>query len=488
MSKRSEIPVLLVSLLVTLGILGGLGFWGWRFFKEQSQPLSGAGTPPATGTPSGTSPPPSGQTAPLGNPAPGQSLSAGQRSLFAVDPSSPKQAALTAIAAGNYGQAIAQLEATLQQNRNDPEALIYLNNVQAANTEALTIAVVVPAATAENPALEILRGVAQAQTEVNQTGGIQGQPLRVILADDGNTPEGARAVAEQLVADSEVLAAIGHFSSGVTLDTEPVYTEGQLPLISPTSTAVRISGVSNYVFRTVPSDRFAASALARYLLSELNQQRVGVFYNSDSSYSVSLKEEFTTAVFGEGGEVVTEFDLGASGFDAGQALAQLQNQQAEAIMLAANTPTLDQALAVIAANQGRLALLGGDSLYNPRVLDVGGASAAGLGVAIPWHLQAYPQSDFFQTSQTLWGGDVNWRTAMAYDAIKAIAAALEQVPTVSRENLQQTLSRPDFQAQGATTAVRFLPSGDRNQAVQLVTVEPGSRSGYGYDFVPVTQP
>jgi branched-chain amino acid transport system substrate-binding protein len=33
--------------------------------------------------------------------------------------------------------------------------------------------------------------------------------------------------------------------------------------------------------------------------------------------------------------------------------------------------------------------------------------------------------------------------------------------------------------------VRFLPSGDRNQSVQLVIVQPGERSGFGYDFVPV---
>jgi branched-chain amino acid transport system substrate-binding protein len=33
--------------------------------------------------------------------------------------------------------------------------------------------------------------------------------------------------------------------------------------------------------------------------------------------------------------------------------------------------------------------------------------------------------------------------------------------------------------------VRFLPSGDRNAPHVLVRVEPGNRSGTGYDFVPL---
>jgi branched-chain amino acid transport system substrate-binding protein len=45
----------------------------------------------------------------------------------------------------------------------------------------------------------------------------------------------------------------------------------------------------------------------------------------------------------------------------------------------------------------------------------------------------------------------------------------------------------DFAPQGATGAVRFRTSGDRVQKVQLVTVEPGTRSGSGFDFVPLGQ-
>jgi branched-chain amino acid transport system substrate-binding protein len=93
-----------------------------------------------------------------------------------------------------------------------------------------------------------------------------------------------------------------------------------------------------------------------------------------------------------------------------------------------------------------------------------------------------PNSPFAQESRKLWGGDVNWRTAMAYDAAMTLVAGLKNGD--SRQGLLAALAQPGFSMNGATGVVKFLPSGDRNQPMQLVKVEAGGRSGYGFDFVP----
>ena len=461
-TNRNETAKLFLSLLITLGLVGAGGWW---LFKQNPM-----GIPDATRLTQTTQ-----QTQ--------KQLSAGERGLIPSETSQQKQMGIEAIAAGNYPQAVINLEAALQANRNDPEALIYLNNARIGEQSAYKIAVSIPISTSVNPALEILRGIAQAQAEINQANGVQGVPLQMVIADDQNDAGAAQQVAKALVDDPEVLAVIGHFSSGVTLATEPVYSQGKLTLISPTSTSVKISGVSEYVFRTVPSDRFAASALARYMLEDLQKQKAAVFFNSESDYSQSLKNEFTTAVFGDGGQVIAEFDLASPSFSALDTVEQVLQQEVEVLMLAANTSTLDRALQVIVVNRRRLDLLGGDSLYNPKTLQVGGEAAADMVVAIPWHLLAKPEADFVQASRKQWGGDVNWRTAMAYDAMQTLIAALKRRP--SRQGIQQALMEADFTADGATETIRFLPSGDRNQAAQLVTIQSGERSSFGYDFIPV---
>ncbi|MFQ3615304.1 MAG: ABC transporter substrate-binding protein [Cyanobacteriota bacterium] len=474
MSQKNETLPLVLSLLVTALLLGA-GFW-W-FGRNIGSSGSGIGQ---GGVPSIGSPTQGGSTGRVSD-----RLSTGERLLFPEGASPQKQAALQALANRDYQGAIADLEASLQANRNDPEALIYLNNARIGNQNSYTIAVAVPAAASTNSALEILRGVAQAQDEVNRAGGIDGVPVKVMIVDDDNSPDVTPQVADALVKDRSVLGVIGHFGSDATLAAAPVYEAGRLAMISPTSTSVQLSGVGQYIFRTVPSDRFTAAALSRHMLERLRLQRAAVFYNSQSAYSTSLKNEFTTAVFSDGGQVVSEFDLSASGFDSVASFDQATQQGAEVLVLAANTATLDPALQVVAINRRRLPILGGDSLYNPRVLQVGGESAVGMVVAVPWILLADPNAPFVRSSRQYWGGDVNWRTAMSYDAAIALLNAISIAGT-DRAAIAEALRSNQDPIEGATGVVRFLPSGDRNQAMQLVEIVP-SQSQFGYSFKPLPQ-
>lgn len=460
-NKSNELPVLALSLAITLLLLAG---GGW-LLKQQ---LSNGGLPGLRSARTSSS----------------NRFSSGQQSLLSATPSADKQRGLEALAAGNYPQAVAALEASLAAQRNDPESRIYLNNARIGAAPAYTIAIAAPMATEPNPALEILRGVAQAQTAVNQAGGIAGTPLKVLLVSDDNDPEVAKTVAAKLVQDPSVLGVIGHYSSGATLAAAPIYEQGQLVMISPTSTAVKLSNAGQYIYRTVPSDRLAASTLAKYLLSNQGYQRVAVFFSSQSEYSQSIKSEFTTAMLADGGNVVAEFDLSAPTFEAEAAVQTARQQQAQALMLSGDINTLDPSLQVIAANRRQLPLAGNDDMYNPKLLQIGGENALEMVVVVPWHVRSHLQTAFVKTSRQLWGGDVSWRTAMAYDAAQALIAALTQNPT--RSGVQQVLQSATVSIQGTTSEVKFFPSGDRNQPDQLVQVQRGQRSGFGYDFVPLS--
>ncbi|TVU54667.1 MAG: receptor ligand binding family protein [Arthrospira sp. PLM2.Bin9] len=465
MSQKNETAILIVALLLTGGLLA-VGYFAFTQWQSQTE---------ADIRPSPSSPTTRNDSRP-------RAISAGQQLLVSSTTSPAKQEGIEALAAGDYSRAVSELEASLQQNRNDPEALIYLNNARIGAGQSHTIAVSVPITTAENAAQEILRGVAQAQNEVNQAGGINGVPLRVLIADDANNPNVAEQVAQSLVADDQVLGVVGHFASDVTVAASPVYQQGQLVAISPTSTSMELSRAGDFIFRTVPSDRFTANALAKYMVDNLNLNQAAIFYNENSSYSRSLKDEFTTALYGDGGAVVAEINLAEGNFNSFDAVESVTQQGAEAIVLLANTETVSQALQVVRVNARNLPVLGGDSLYRPEVLQVGGDSE-GMVVAIPWHILSHTNSGFPEAATQLWGGDINWRTTMAYDATKALIAGISG--DSSRQGVQRTLSEPGFSAKGGGANIRFLPSGDRNQAAELVKVEQGRRSGLGYDFVPV---
>lgn len=467
--KTNHGPALAISVVITAAIaLAGAWTIKSAFFGEAEGGFLGLGSSTAEADGLG--------------PTAGSDGSSGL-SMLPGGVSAAKQKGLDAMASGDFASAKVEFAAALAEKRNDPETLIYLNNAKIGNNPAYTIALSVPASKFANPALEIMRGVAQAQNTLNQSVGIDGTPLKVLLFDDQGDLEQAQAIASDLAANPDVLGVVGHYSSDTTLAAAEIYEANGLPVISPTSTAVSIAGAGDYVFRTVPSDRLAAATLARYTLSTLNKKQAAVFYNSESTYSRSVKSEFATELLSSGGDVVAEFDTAEAGFSVGNALKAARDKGAEVIMLGLTLGTVDIPIQVMAMNKRQLPIVASDSLYSPRVLDVGQENALGMTIAVPWHTLSHPQSLFVKTAQQLWGGDVNWRTAMAYDAAMSLAAGISEEP--SRAGVAAALATPGFTVTGATDEVQFFPSGDRNQSSQLVEVTKGNRTSSGYEFAPV---
>ncbi|MCM0591501.1 MAG: ABC transporter substrate-binding protein [Gloeotrichia echinulata DVL01] len=402
-----------------------------------------------------------------------------------------KKSGVQAMATRNYARAITEFERAIKNYRNAPETLIYLNNAKICDEKAYTIAVVAPIGTTyQNLALQVLRGVAQAQDEINKAGGINGVPIKIAIVNDDDDKEIAKKIATDLAKNPEILGVIGHFSSSTTLAAREIYESEKLVAISSTSTSVELSQSKNqsrYVFRTVPSDAFAANELAKYMLNILNKKKAAVFYDSGSSYSNSLKNAFEVEISQNGGNLVDYFDFSSPNFNADANVKQAIDRGAEVLMLAAPDDKLKLVLNIINSNNKQLKLLGGDALYNKDILQYGQDKAVDMVIAIAWLLDANLNSKYVKESRQLWGADVDWNAAITYDASQAFIEALKRNPNPTRSAIQQTLSSPNFSASGVSQTIQFLPSGDRSGGVQLVQIKSvtNSRSQTGYDFVPV---
>lgn len=413
----------------------------------------------------------------------GDKLSSGEQLLIPGSATQEKQRGVIAFREGQYSTAVEWLQQAQNQEKSDPETLIYLNNarINAQKSQFYTIAVAVPLDTSSeglNSGLEILRGVAQAQNEFNQER--KGVGVKVLIADDDNKSAHAKQIAKNLVNKKEVLAVVGHFTSDSTLAASEIYQQNQLVFISPTSTSedLSVQGKShspNFFFRTVPSDRVTAQALASYLNQQVNLQTAVVFYNPGSKYSKSLQHQFQESLSKHGGKVVNKLDLSTPILNSGKAIDEVGKQGANVIALFPNSQSLilNKTIKLIIANQCRYFMVGGDTIYTPEILDVVGKEVKNcLVVAVPWHQMNSPDPKFPQVAEKLWGGQVSWRTALAYDATRVLLTAIAKSSNPSRLLLQQTLSNSNFKAMGATGMISFQANGDRKEPqIQLVQVQ-----------------
>ena len=388
-----------------------------------------------------------------------QRISEGDKILVTANNSVAKQSAVKAFAEGDYITASEQIQASLKSDRNDPEARIYLNNTLAAKTEdPHQIGVSVPIGGNLNVAEEILRGVSQAQEEVNQAGGIDGKLVMVKIANDDNDSETAVAIAERFAQDQQIKAVIGHNSSNVSQEAAPIYQQEKLVMITPTSSAAEIPKAGEYIFRSTPSTRDLAEPLADYAVNTLDKTNIAICFDSKSSAITSFKDEFTYSVFERGAKIAAvKCDFADPNFLAAEMPSQIVSSGADALLLAPSLKKVDQAIDIVQANKDRLPLLGSHTLNNYSLLEQG-ESTKGMALAVAWNPLIKPQNKFNRGAKELWGGLVSWRTAMAYDAAQTIFAGMEVKD--SREGLQQVLQSPDFTAKGATSTVSFLPTGD----------------------------
>ena len=409
---------------------------------------------------------------------------------------------------GNYQKAREKYEVYFQRYQNDPEALIYLNNATAMEKgNPLSIAVVIPIQSKtpkdedeyrkNDPADEILRGVAQAQNEFNQSRSINNRLLLVQIASDDYDKDVAEDTAKRLVNDKRVLGVIGNYATKEMLRADKIYSapnlkDQKLVSISPTSTAVKsitnkfrdCKGLgsynfSNYILRTASTDTVAAEDLVDRMI-EKKAKRAFVIYDPKSIFSCSISGEFERLLRLKSREAkVTGACPIEEAFKGGKRVEnEVKNRcipearrVADTLLLAIPFDKARRAAGFIGDfNKAGSIILGSDPAYSQAFLDFG-ENFQNLIVAVPWHRSRsfdennQPQSDFEQLSFKLWGDPnfkVNWRTAMSYDATQVMIRALRDIQNnPTRLGLFNELQKATFVVRGAAGNVTFT-NGDRN--------------------------
>jgi ABC-type branched-subunit amino acid transport system substrate-binding protein/tRNA A-37 threonylcarbamoyl transferase component Bud32 len=464
----------------------------------------------------------------------GDALSCGEEILVKISAPRLKQKAVEEFANANYRSAFELFKKSWNEEDSiDPETLIYMNNawLQANNIDYYTIAVAVPilknrdgVVVNADSAKELLRGVAQAQTQVNLgsiannksdnnsknpgdrdfTGlgflkpkAINGKGLRVIIADDANLATEAVKTANALVKQPDILGVVGHYASEMSVATVDIYDKNNLVFVSPGSTTEELTEKRRKVFfRTAYSTQFAAETLVNYLRS-IGKKQATVLYNPGSSSGSYFTRAFTTHFQNDKiGKIVRirEFDLSKKDFNPQTALNQIKKTDQTAIVLAPDgqiTNSLNNAIEIVKANRDRTLLAGIWVVYKPRTLEAATQlkSFEKLVVSVPWHPLTSANKEFPQQAQKLWRGTVNTDTALAYDAATALIKAIEMQQQPSREGMQKTLADPNFKASGGTGTIEFGTNGSRqNPPSELVHIVKCRKEQFEVAFVPVKYP
>ncbi|WP_013325748.1 ABC transporter substrate-binding protein [Gloeothece verrucosa] len=384
---------------------------------------------------------------------------------------------------GNYETAAKFFEKAKEAARTDPEPKIYYNNALARYKKSpFKVAVVVPIDNKGTSAQEILRGVADAQEKFNQNGGAENRLLEVMIFNDGNDPQVAARIAQQISQDDTILGVIGHNSSEASQAALPCYQEKGIAMISPTSTSTSLKG--NTFFRTVANDGVTAKVMGDYLTNDLNAKNIIIFYDSQSNYSKSLLQEIESQL--PPAIIKDRIDINPPDFDVKANVDSSIQAGGDTAILLPSTETTSVAIRIAEEIKGRMKILGGDALYLPDTLIQGGNAVENMVVVAP-----VTPSDNYQTeANPSWGGQINWRTVAGFDATEALIEAIKNSPTnPTRQNIPTNLASINVNSEASGKALQFQEGERSSQPVLVIASKDApAPKGAEFGFKPLSKP
>jgi len=182
-------------------------------------------------------------------------------------------------------------------------------------------------------------GVDLAVKEINEAGGVNGEPVKQIRADSGDgTPNIAPQETNNLL-DADADAVIGAASSSVSLSVIDKITGAGVVHFSPanTSTAFDTYDDKGLYFRTAPSDVLQGAVMANLVASD-GFSNVAIMARQDS-YGEALANQVEQVFTEQGGSIVNKslYNADASQFNA--EVDEIASKDPEAIVLIAFNET-----------------------------------------------------------------------------------------------------------------------------------------------------
>jgi branched-chain amino acid transport system substrate-binding protein len=285
-------------------------------------------------------------------------------------------------------------------------------------------------------------GLTLAVDEINAAGGVNGKTLRVISLDDEGKPEEAALAVTKLITEESAQVIVGEVASSNSLAAAPICQQHQVPMISPSSTAVKVTQVGDYIFRMCFIDPFQGQVMADFALGKLKARTAAVMRDQKSDYSMGLADAFVKRFKEKGGVIVSDQSYVQGDIDFKSQLTTIRGKKPAVIFV----PGYYTEVGLIAQQARELGvkvpLMGGDGWDSAQLYEIGGAALDGCYFSnhytptspepmVQNYVKHY-QDRFHHTPDAL--------ATLAYDAGGYFAAAMKGAKSFSGPDMRDALA------------------------------------------------
>jgi len=309
--------------------------------------------------------------------------------------------------------------------------------------------------------------------KVNNSGGINGRKLELLVRDDAQNPETAANAVENLVGQ-KVVAIVGPMGSAMAKAALPVASRAKTVMVSPTSSSNELSGKDDYFFRVMEPNQFFARHLAETCVKLKIRRVAAICDQQNQTYTVDILEAFRAEFSRRGGVVGTEVIYDSSSSPAFLPLVQkLGLNRVDGVMVLANSvDAINIGQQIRKINPQITILSGACGIAQRDLVQQAGKSIDNIIFTLPVNNQCSRPGflAFRETFINRFNYQPTFAAVLAYDAAEAVIAALRQDADPARLKETMVGMKAFTGLQGEIALDRF---GDPNRQLFIIRYAEG---------------
>ncbi len=285
------------------------------------------------------------------------------------------------------------------------------------------------------------KGVQLALEEINGSGGVLGQPIRMITKDNQSKPGETSTVVRELITRDKVVALIGEVASGRSLEAAPIAQRSGIPMISPASTNEKVTETGDHIFRVCFIDPFQGTVCAKFA-GKLAAKKAAIITDVSKDYSLGLAKSFKAEFLKNGGVITGEQSYSGGDKDFSAQLTAIKSANPDVVFLPAYYT--EAPLIIRQARQLGITapFIGGDGWDSTELISVGGSAVEGCYFSNHFSNQSTdPQVvAFVDAYRKKYHEDPDAMVALGYDSLKLLADAMKRAGTTDPDKVNAAIA------------------------------------------------
>ena len=289
---------------------------------------------------------------------------------------------------------------------------------------------------------EMLRAARQAADRINAQGGVLGERIRIVEADDGCAEREAEQAARALVAQGVTLI-VGHPCASAAIAAARVYAQAGVVFIAPATRhpALTEQRAGPAIFRLAGRDDRQGASAGAYLARAFADKRLAVI-DDGTRYAKELAAGALAALKKAGrADVLTE-TIASGQKDYAKLIARLSAAQTQALFFAGFPIEGGLLLRQMRAAHLATVFIGSDALATAQFSETAGEGAEGAGVLLPHDAARTLSKEALREAfprEAPTGSFV-----AAYASVEAWRAAAQQAQSLKSEAVSAALQQGSF--------------------------------------------